>query len=142
MIAKKQLKLTPQPEEIKNVIGISCHENDYRISWALNNKIQLSLKRSDNHKLIEPKSGLEQEFALYSYFAEDHISYYLVSNSSEKGSLMDEFKNMDYLFIIIGELPPSKLNFLLQQIKQMEIISAAFLLNIEKMKSKNRLFFS
>ena len=141
-MSKKQLKLNVQPEEKKIVIGISCHENDYRISWALNDKIQLCLKRSDNHRLIETKSGLEQEFALYSYFSDEPVLYYLVSNISEKGFLIDEYKNIDFLFVIVGEISQSKLNTLLQQIKEIEIVSTAFLLSLKKNTSKNRLHFT
>ena len=141
IMAKKQLKLITGPEGKKQVIGISCHENDYRISWALNEKLSLLLKRSDNHRCIDSKSGIEQEFALYYYDSEDSVSFYLVSNISEKGFLVEELKNIDYLLIISGNLPQAKLDDMLRDIKEIEMVSAAFNFDLEKMKSKNRLNF-
>ena len=42
-MARLKLELEPDPEVV--VIGISCHEQDYRLCWALNRHLGLTLTR-------------------------------------------------------------------------------------------------
>ena len=101
------------------LIGISCHEKDYRICWGLNNRLRLSLAKEEVEiEVLIKKTNEFSKHALYSYFQEDtENEFTLLNNRSNSGYLVPERAHADYLFMIkesydvnLGELI-SKIKF-------------------------------
>lgn len=139
---KKIHKLSFQIRPDFHIIGISSHENDYRLSWAINSYLNLNLSRTSDLPVIHQKTGETDNFSVFSFTDDDELNRFdLVSNRCHNGFLLPEFKNVDYFFLIHGEIAPSELTNLLTRLKQVEIITLAFSIPDLSTKSKEKLLF-
>jgi hypothetical protein len=135
-----RLKVSVRPELF--TIGISSHENDYRLSWAINNQLGFKFSRAANLGLFNEKIQEKQIFSVFSYTEEEYeLKYYLVSNTSENGFLLPEYRNVDFLFLIQGEMSENELDKLLTQLKKIEIINLAFQIPNLPAKSLEKILF-
>jgi len=124
------------------LIGISCHEKDYRVCWGLNNILCLSLaKEEDEIEVLIKKSNEFSKHALYSYFQEDtENEYNLLNNRSKYGLLVPEQAHADYL-LMIKESYDINLIELISKIKSIPFVLTAFEVNVGELKSKENLIF-
>jgi hypothetical protein len=133
-LRKKVHKLSFDYDNEFYLIGIASHENDYRISWALNKLLGWNLAKTDDFKINHPKRKVEVNYSMY-HFADDYgVSYHLISNKSEKGFLLPDFKNIDYILKVSGEDNFNNISDLIQNIKKINIVITAFV--IENLQSK------
>ena len=134
-------KLKYHPEFEFALLGISSHENDYHLSWSLNQALGLSLTRWDDLTITTaPEQNMD--FSVYRYEdADSMIMYHLISNVSPDGFLVPELKNMDFFLQISGENSEPFLQALIEKIKRIQIISACFSLDPRSLKSSGRLLF-
>lgn len=124
------------------LIGISCHENDYKLSWAINAKLKLNLSRIANLVITDPKTAVASEFSRYS--GENELfacAFCLLSNRSEHDFLVPELKKIDYFLKLSGEYTPADLQSLADKLKETTSVLAIFLLQADKLKSRDRLVF-
>ena len=134
---KKVIKLTENETYSFEVIGISSHENDYRVCWAINTELNYSLKKTDDHSIFDVKNNLKNNFSLFDYFDEESLmTFYLVSNRNENGYLIPELKNIDYFMLLMGETEPLFLNNFVARLKKINIVSTAAVIDINSLKSK------
>lgn len=139
-MSKKVIKLNISHEDQFQLIGISSHENDYRLSWAINEDLGIELKRTSNYTLFNKKLNSNIEFTQYEYQNETtEIKFLLISNRSETGILIPEHKNIDYFLVLVG-LNDGLLAYL-QKVKAISIISLALPIDISTLKSKKNLVF-
>ena len=97
---KKNQKLYYQPEPDFHLIGIASHENDYRLSWALNKKLLVNFIRSENLEIKDLKKNSVSFFSVFSTDDEqEDIRLILISNRCDNGFLIEELKNIDYFLI-------------------------------------------
>src|SRR3954466_9882740 len=87
------------------LIGISCHEKDYRLSWTINNKLGIDLSKEKDLEIDVKK---HKEPMIHSFFAfeeEDQFKqFYLINNRGTKGLLVPEQKQADYFLMIKGTI--------------------------------------
>lgn len=122
------------------LLGISSHENDYRISWALNNQLGLKLTKTANHQSLNKRLGETQEFSTYiSQTDEFSPVYKLISNRCDNGFLLEELKNIDYILRIEPMEASINIDDVFQKVKEIQLISATFRLNPQTIKSIGRL---
>lgn len=125
-----------------HLIGISSHENDYRLSWGINNQLGTSFTRADNLIIHNPRIGQDQEFSLSHYLDEEtYIQYNLISNRCDDGFLLEEMTNIDFLLQLSGEMSGDDLTGLVNELKQIDMITTAFVIDVDGLKSKKRLLF-
>ena len=137
---KKKLTLNYQPELEFTLIGISSHENDYHLSWVLNQKLGLQFIKANNLVILQPESELSQEFPVFNYEDEDALLVYnLISNKCEQGYLISEFKNIDFFLQISGEINKGFLDQLLEKLRNSGAVNASFVLDPKKIKSAEKL---
>jgi hypothetical protein len=118
------------------LIGIVCHEKDYRLCWNLNTILQLNLSKKDDH--IIPDSN----HSLFYYNQEQLFrEYYLVSNRGNTGMLIEEHRQVDYFFIARGDIGAEEQKYFLEEMKKVEMVSAAYPLDANSLKSKHNLIF-
>ena len=124
------------------LIGISCHEKDYRICWGLNNRLRLSLaKEEEEIEVLIKKTNEFSKHALYSYFQEDtENEFTLLSNRSNTGYLVPEQAHADYLFMIKESYDVNILE-LISKIKLIPFVLTAFEVKVKDLKSKENLIF-
>lgn len=124
------------------LIGISCHEKDYRICWGLNNRLSLSLAKEEGEiEVLIKKTKEFSKHALYSYFQEDtENEFSLLNNRSNSGYLVPEQAHADYLFMI-KENYDIDIVELISKIKSIPFVLTAFEVKVGELKSKENLIF-
>ncbi len=139
MSAKKKIhKLAFDFESNFKLIGIASHENDYRLSWAINKSLNIDFIRTDDFIINHPKHKIETPYSMYTYFDEDGlISYHLISNKSDKGFLLPHMTNIDFVLKVSEETDEDQLNNMLKQLKKIDIIITAFFIEDLSDKVKN-----
>lgn len=137
-----KFKLTIEYDYDFTLIGISCHEKDYRLAWALNNKLQTELQKSNDLKIEFKKNNVSNSFTFYEYIDEDlYREYYLIGNRGSGALLIPEQKQVDYFLMVKGNFNASDKTNLLKQLKDINIVLAAYDVNINSLDSKQNLLF-
>lgn len=141
-MAKKILKLSEDASEEATMLAISSHENDYRLSWALNEALSIALSRAEEVRFTHPKLKEEVSFSRYEYIDEDkYLRYQLIANRTENAYLFDELKTFDFLLLLTGEWNTPQIEHLKNTLREISIISANFPAEIKKLKNRKVLDF-
>jgi len=141
-LTKKLHKLVVEDDFNFLLIGISSHENDYRLTWAVNTHLKMAFKRSDNLQVQNPRIKEAQEFSLYQFTdPETQLHYDLLSNRCDNGFLLEEMKNIDYIIKISGDVRSNFPAQFVNKLKKINIITTAFEIDSSTLKSKKKLVF-
>lgn len=133
-------KLSPEPGQSLALLGISSHENDYRLSWGMNENLGFKLVKTDNYRSFQPRLNEFQEFSAYHYKEDEYAtSYRLIANRCDNGFLLDDLKNIDYLLLIEPSAPDFDMKELMAKIRLVPFISAVFAIDLNSLKTKKRL---
>ena len=137
---KKIHKLTEKEEYRFKLAGISSAENDYRISWSLNQNLGINLVRINNLEIYHKRLDDIQAFAQFVYVDEETlIQYRLISNRSVNGFLLEEMTNLDYLLQITGDTDEGWMELLMAKMNRIEGIILAFPLDPNTLRSRKKL---
>jgi hypothetical protein len=124
------------------LFGLSSHENDYRLVWKINQAFSFNFERGKSHKIISKKTSREIEFSIYSYDDEDTFYlYHFIANKSDEGVLLEELKNIDYLFMIQGEFTEAFSNGIQNRLKKIESVQGVFKIDPSSLKNRENLVF-
>jgi hypothetical protein len=146
------------------LIGISSHEKDYRFCWALNNKLKLELSKKESLEIKGKKQKTPSYFSFFTFDDQDQYKEYSVlanfseskslvltedtlfgtpdkSRQSENEFLIPEHKQMNYLFVIRGDMEDEQIEELVQKIKEIDIVLTAIRIDPKTLKSKQNLIF-
>lgn len=116
------------------LIGIVSHEKDYRLCWMLNSLLNIKLTKTEDHDTGQSKHSL------YSYVQEELFrEYYLLANKGNNHSLIEEHKHIDYFLVIKGALEEDEKKHIIEMIKKTDMVSAAYLIDVLSLKSKQNL---
>jgi hypothetical protein len=123
MLKKQMSKFTLDIEYDFNfiLIGISCHEKDYRISWALRERLAIDLCRGEDIVIASKKPG--------------------VSNRTDSSFLVPEQRSVDYFLIARGGYDAENQEEIVQQIRGIPFVLTAFAIDAESLKSRQNLIF-
>lgn len=122
------------------LIGISSHENDYRLVWAINRNMKFNYIRSEDLFVHQPKLQLDMSFSRFVHTDEERfLTYYLISNRSSDGFLFPEIKNIDFLIQIVGGLEDKPVEQMITALRSINIISGAYLMDLEKLKDISKI---
>lgn len=137
----RKLKLNYEPDNEFLLLGLVSYERDYRISWDINQNLNLDLIRTDDHTLKLRSSSKEMNFSCFFFEDEDtYLNYKLLANRSEEGYLLEELKNIDYLIVVTGEYDSHFADSLRQSLRKLETIQNCFVLDPRKIKNAQRVF--
>ena len=133
---KQTLKLKVDKAVRFRLIGISCHENDYRLVWAINQQLRMQFVRGENLVMTDIKLKTDMEFSRFVFHDEDrYMKYYLISNRCPNGFLFPEIKNLDFLIQLNGDVTQAQIREFQLKLKRIEIISAVFVLQPDRIKN-------
>lgn len=140
---KKKIKLDFDPTLEFKLLGLSSHENDYRISWTLNQELGLKFSKGPDLEIpSKGKEGEEQLFSLFHYEDEDSMLIYkLISNRGSSGVLIPKLKNIDYFIQVYGDINRAELDNMIEKLRQTGVITAGFHLNPGDIKGAEKLLF-
>ena len=141
-MTKKTHKLIIKDDFRFLLIGISSHDNDYRVSWAINNKLGMSLRQTEKLDIYNSRIKQNQIFTHYQYTDQDTLlHYHLISNRCDNGFLLEEMPNIDYVLKISGDADKNFAAQLINKLKKIDIITTAFEMNPITLKSRKKLLF-
>jgi len=119
-----------------SLIGISCHLKDYRLIYSINKALNCDLKKYDDLIIYPVKGKKENSFSFYS-FSEDFIEYYIISNRNPDGLLISEQKQIDYIFVLRGQIDKKKEKSILGSIRKIPSVLTAFEISIDTVRNLN-----
>jgi hypothetical protein len=138
-MAKLVLDWKDEQEDSFTIIGISCHQKDYRLCWELNKTLELELQKEEDI----PGPSEEISFSRYYYKNEDFLQdFYLLTNKIGKVLFAPELKQADYILQIYGIRNEYEVDDLVQKIISIDSVLTAFVFNTEKLKYGHALFYT
>jgi len=125
------------------MIGICCHQVDYRLAWGINEKLNLQLSKADEDFISVNKKGQHlSNHSLYEFKdVENLIEYYLIKNKNEGKFLIPEKQNIDY-FLFLFENHTVNPEDLILNLKNIPNILAVFSFDPEEISSTENLVFN
>lgn len=124
-MARKILLETRSESILFTLFGISCHLKDYRLSFHLNNGLDLELVKMDDF----------HGFSFYFCRDEDRMnSYYLLGNRGQDAILMPDLKQTDFLLFVEGPVRKVQKERLLARIREIQNVLTAFEVRFETVK--------
>lgn len=136
---KKVHKLTVHESGTYRLLGISSHENDYRLSWAINRQLGLDFRKTESLPVFnKTEDNPEQlEFSIFQYITPDGVlKMNLISNRCPNGFLIREMKNIDYFLQVFGDDTKSFIDTISKNLKSIDIVSTVFEVPRNKLNSK------
>lgn len=136
----KKYKLGIEADFNFDLIGLVCHQNDYRLCWAINDALDLKLQKADQPFLVSGKQGsVVSEHSLYTWDNElEDTQYFLIQNKDKTNFLIPEKAQIDF-FLVVKEAGLIDLKAVLSKLKLIDSILMAIIFNPEEIKSANRL---
>lgn len=123
----KNRKIQIASFEDTTVVGINSSMADYKLAWNINTKLSIDLVRYDD--LIFEGNP----FSFFYYTAGDNYNVYnLVSLTYRERMLYAFTPRLDYLFLIQNHLPAEKLTHIMRNLREIEGLGHAFLLEKDK----------
>ncbi len=127
-------------EETK-LLGIMAPVNDYQLCWQLNNILGIDFRNNSELEIQLKKSKRNYFFSVYEY-AEVHTSliHYLYNNQYEGGYLLPEFKHLDFLWLLKGDVvTEERLQRLMESIRGIKGVQLVLELTNEQIRHKEHL---
>ena len=147
------------------LIGIASHEKDYRIAWAINKALGLSLTKQNSLEIKGKKQTTPSFFSFFLYENEDAFKEYAVvanlseskvgekqaqtlfsdsptgKSNNENEYLIPEQKLMNYFFMVRGEVESTEGEEVIKKLKEMEPVQTVVRIDAKSLKSKQNLVF-
>lgn len=138
------------------LIGISSHEKDYRLCWAINNKFGIELSKQDSLEIKGKKQTTPSYFSFFLFEDQDAFKeFVVVANLSESKDvasqmntlfqeneyLIPEQKQMNYFFIVRGEIEEDEMDEILNKVKEIDVVQTALRIDAKALKTKQNLVF-
>ena len=123
------------------LIGLTSNENDYRLAWKLNNSLKYNFEKTENHQ-VRLSGGVEIEFPHFIFENQETMLFYrLLGNKNERGVLLEELKNIDFLLTVQGEFDELFISGFITNLKKIDTIHGVFRISPASLKNRERLLF-
>jgi len=136
----KSIKLDFEPNFDFILIGFVSSEPLYKMSWLINEMLEIQLKECSSIKEYNTKRQLVQEYPMFQFKTENESTFQLFHNKSTQGYLIEEQKQVDYWLKI--ENSEIIMQELLKKLKGLKNVNLAFEVKPGSLKSKLRLLFT
>lgn len=135
-MAKKFHLETRSAPALFTLVGISCHIKDYRLSFFLNQQLELNFRKLED---LVSSTDVQREpntFSFYYCRDEDQFNtYYLLSNRGQESVLVNELKQTDFLLLIEGPFKKSQLDVLIRSIRLIPQVLTCFEIRFSTLKN-------
>jgi hypothetical protein len=133
-ITRVQLKINQNNESV--LVGIVSAEPDYKLSLAINKRLNISLKNS-GPVIVSDEKGTGIAFSRFFHDASEKGSYELISNRVEKHFLLRKLKNIDYIFQIHHTVDDREADNIMSLLRDADSVTAVFKIDLKSLKDKN-----
>ena len=129
--------------EDTRLLGITATVKNYQFCMQLNNMLGYDFRLNPDIEIHLRKKERNYYFSIYQ-FAENHspLIHYLYQNQFDGEYLLPEFKHMDFLWLMKGDLvADDKCNWIKQAVKNIAGVQLVAELTNEKIKNKGNMVF-
>ncbi len=136
-------ELTTEFFEDARLLGIVAPAKDYQFCWNVNNKLCFKFRNNNDIEIQLTKKKRTYFFCVYQYNEPNSsLSHYLYKNHFDGEYLLPEFKHLDYLWLLKGDVVSNDmLHELVSSIRTMSSVQLVTELTNEKIKNKGNLIF-
>ena len=129
--------------EQTQLLGIVAPIKDYQFCWFLNNRLRFDFRSNHDIEIQLFKKKRHYYFGVYEYKQPNSsLIHYLYRNHFDGEYLLPEFKHLDYLWLLKGDVVSSSyLDDLRNTIKALNGVQLVMELTNEKIKNKGHLIF-
>ncbi len=136
---KRVHKLTVTDIAPFKILGISSHENDYRLSWAINQKIKVNFQKGAS-LVYHRKNNEDLEFSVFKSSKEAlPAKMNLISNRCPDGFLLNRIRNIDFILQIFGDINQNEVSEIINKLRGIDLVSAVFELPAQKLREYRHL---
>jgi len=144
------MKLTLNVEDLTSdffedarLLGIVAPVKDYQFCWNVNNKLRFKFRSNNDIEIQLKKKTRTYFFAVFQYDEPNSsLSHYLYKNHFDGEYLLPEFKHLDYLWLLKGDVVDDAiLHDLVNSLRTMNSVQLVTELTNEKIKHKGNLIF-
>ncbi len=123
------------------LLGIVAPIKDYQFSWQLNQLLGFNFRVNNDIEIQLKKKQRKYFFSIYEYqVPSTSLTHYLYNNQFDGEYLLPEFKHLDFLWLIKGDVVQAEdLKILVQAIKSLAGVQLINELTNEKIKNKQYL---
>ncbi len=125
------------------MLGIVAPIKDYQFSWRLNQLLGFDFRINNDIEIQLNKKKRIYFFCIFEYAIPSiNLTHYLYNNQHDGEYLLPEFKHLDFLWLIKGDLITiDELKTLIQAIKTLPGVQLVTEMTNEKIKHKQHLIF-
>lgn len=144
-------------EDEYSLIGIHTALEDFKLAYLLNKNLSTSFSKSREDLNIEDQQT-KTSFSIFNYCSKEYdFDWSLIANSSKKENqqesnelllssetktyLIAEMNKVDFFIKISGELEDSFMTDTIEKIKSIDQIITSYIIDKDKLKSKEFLIF-
>src|SRR5215475_2475111 len=129
--------------EDTRLLGIVAPVKDYQFCWQLNNRLRFDFRINNDIEIQLTKRQRRYYFGVYEYHEKDNSQqHYLYNNQFDGEYLLPEFKHLDFLWLLKGDLVSDKaLHDLVNSVREINGVQLVVELTNEKIKNKENLVF-
>ncbi|MFY7840147.1 MAG: IPExxxVDY family protein [Lacibacter sp.] len=123
------------------LLGIMASLESHQFVWQINQALRFDFRINNDIEIQLTKKNRNYFFSVFE-FQEPHkaLCYYLYKNQYDGEYLLPEFKHLDYLWLIKGDLPAKEDELaLIADIRSLQAVQLVVELNNEKIKNKQHL---
>ena len=129
-------------EEAK-LLGIMAPVKSYQFCWQLNQLLGLDFRVNNDIEIQLTKKMRNYFFAVYEYAEPTTaLTHYIYRNQFDGEYLLPEFKHLDFLWLMKGDIVEEKsLQHLISAVRSISGVQLVLELTNEKIKNKEHLVF-
>jgi hypothetical protein len=142
-LSLNNIDLTDGFFEDTRLLGIMAPIKSYLFCWQLNNNLGIDFRINNEIEIQLAKKSRNYFFAVYEYPEPTNcLVHYLYNNQFDGEYLLPEFRHLDFLWLLKGDLvADERLQELIQSIKTISGVQLVVELTTEKIKNKEHLVF-
>ena len=141
MPKQKIIKLELNEDYDFLMLGLVCTVKDYRLCHHINSIINIDMIRQDDIELKINKKGNTDYFSFYEFVNGDEEQYILIGNKGKTTSLINEYKSIDYFFIIKNQFFKNQNERITEKIKNIPFVLGVYSIDASSLKSRDNLLF-
>jgi hypothetical protein len=135
--------LTDDFFEDTRLLGIMAPIKDYQLCWHLNNLMRMDFRINNEIEIQLSKRERDYFFAVYEFSEPTgSLSHYLYNNRFDGEYLLPEFKHLDFLWLMKGDIVNEEsLQQTINDIKEISGVQLVIELTNQKIRNKEHLVF-
>ncbi len=126
-----------------HLLGIIAPIKNYFFCWQLNNELGIKFRLNNEVEIHLRKKKRDYYFNIYEWSEiETSVTHYLYHNQFDGEYLLPEFRNMDFLWLMKGDMvAKEKLKQIIGGIKNIPSVQLVAELTTEKIVNKGNMIF-